>query len=117
MFKKLFAGLLFILFFSVSAFAIEFTADTISTYNGNKTSGKIYFKNEKFRMDMESPKEMIAITRLDKKLIWNIMPEEKMYMEFPIKQENKPPVQEKFENEIERKHIGDQGYSSEFWGD
>jgi outer membrane lipoprotein-sorting protein len=108
MFKKLFIGLLFILFISGSAFAIEFTADTISTYNGHKTSGKIYFKKDKTRMDMESPQEMIAITRLDKKLIWNIMPKEKMYMEFPLKQENKPLVQEKFEGEIERKYIGDE---------
>jgi hypothetical protein len=107
MLKKFFALLLFLLF-SGTALAFEFTADTIMTSKGVKTKGKIYFKADRFRMDMKAPEEMIMITRMDKKVIWNVMPREKMYMEMPFTMENKPVVEEKFEGEIERKHVGNE---------
>jgi hypothetical protein len=78
------------------------------TQGGYKTSGKIYFKADKFRMDMTSPENISAITRLDKKVVWNVMHDQKMYMEMPLNLKNKPMVEEKFEGEIERKHIGNE---------
>jgi outer membrane lipoprotein-sorting protein len=96
-----------VLLFSGAAFAAEFSADTIMTFKGQgKTTGKMYFKPDKFRMDMKSPEEMSAITRMDKKVVWNIMHEGKIYMEMPIDLKNKPMVEEKFQGEIERKQVG-----------
>jgi hypothetical protein len=108
MIKKFFAFLLFITLFSGMALAFEFSADTIMTAKGMQTKGKIYFKADRFRMDTKTPEEMIMITRIDKKIIWNIMPAEKMYMEIPFNLQNKPMVEEKFEGEIERKHVGNE---------
>ncbi|MBW2974230.1 DUF4412 domain-containing protein [Candidatus Woesearchaeota archaeon] len=108
MLRKLCALLLFVFLLSGVAFAIEFSADTVVTSNGMKTEGKIYYKVDKSRMDINSPEEMIVITRIDKKVMWNIMPGEKMYMEMPLNLENKPKVEEKIEGEIERKLIGNE---------
>ena len=109
MLKKFFVFSLFVFLLSGTCLAFEFSADTIMTYKGQgKTTGKIFYKSDKFRMDMESPQEMTTITRMDKKVIWNIMPAEKMYMELPFNMENKPRVEEKFEGEIERKHIANE---------
>jgi len=107
MVKKFFLLLVFVLLFSGTASAIEFSADTITTMKGGqKVAGKMYFKPDKFRMDMKTNEDMIMITRIDKKVIWNIMPKEKMYMEMPFDLKNKPKVEEKYPGEIERKEVG-----------
>jgi hypothetical protein len=59
-------------------------------------------------MDMKTPEEIILITRMDKKVMWNIIPKQKMYMELPLDMRNKPLVNEKIEGEIERKHVGNE---------
>jgi hypothetical protein len=90
-----------------AALATEFSADTVMTHEGGqKITGKIYFKPEMFRMDMKDMQDMSVITRLDKKVMWNIMRSEKMYMEMPLDLSTKPLVEEKFEGEIERKEAG-----------
>ena len=73
---------------------------------GQKMSGKMYFKPDKFRMEMKSNEEMVMITRIDKKVAWNVMMKQKMYMEMPFDLKNKPKVEEKFAGEIERKEVG-----------
>lgn len=109
MIKKFLTPLLFVFLLSGAALAFEFSADTITTHNGKgRTTGKIYYKADRFRMDMESPQKVSMITRMDKKVIWNIMHSEKMYMEMPFDLKNKPMVEEKFEGEIERKHVGNE---------
>lgn len=46
--------------------------------------GKIYVKGEKMRMDMTMEGEKTStITRIDKKIVWIIKHEDKMYMEMP----------------------------------
>jgi hypothetical protein len=105
--KRLCAVLALILLFAGTAGAMEFSADTIMTGKGDtKTTGKIFFKADRFRMDMKAPAEMSTITRLDRKVVWSIIPKEKMYMEIPFDLKNKPKVDEKMEGEIERKQVG-----------
>lgn len=60
---------------AASAAAMTFSADL---YSSDGHNGKIYMDTDKIRVET---KEMISITRQDKKLIWLLMPEEKMYME------------------------------------
>lgn len=99
----------FVLLFSLlagSAWALDFSADTVMTARGHKTTGKIYFKTDRFRMDMISPQAMTTITRMDKKIVWSVMPAEKMYMEIPFNPKNSPKVHEKVEGEIDRKLMG-----------
>lgn len=107
MLKKAIAIVLFVFLFAGTVSAIEFSADTISTFKGEQqVKGKMYYKPDRFRMDMKVHEEMIVITRIDKKVVWNIMTEEKMYMEMPFDLKNKPKVEDKFAGEIDRKEVG-----------
>jgi outer membrane lipoprotein-sorting protein len=107
MLKKLFLVLVLTVSFSGAALAIEFSADTVTTMQGGqKMSGKMYFRPDKFRMEMKSNEETVMITRIDKKVTWNVMTKQKMYMEMPFDLKNKPKVEEKFAGEIERKEVG-----------
>jgi outer membrane lipoprotein-sorting protein len=106
MMRRFFALLLFFLLLAGSAAAVDFSADMVMTTKDMKTTGKIYFERNKFRMDMQSPRKMTTITRLDKRVMWSIMPEERMYMEMPLNPKNSPAVEEKMRGEIERKLVG-----------
>lgn len=107
MLKKFFLVLLLTISFSGVASAIEFSADTVTTTkDGHKMAGKMYFKADKFRMDMKTNEDVTMITRIDKKVVWNVMTKQKMYMEMPIDLKNKPKVEEKYPGEIERKEVG-----------
>ena len=107
MLKKIFCVLFFISVFINSAFAMEFSADTVTTHKGGeKITGKLYYKPDRFRMEMKAHEDMIVITRTDKKVAWNIMPAMKMYMEMPFDLKNRPMVEDKFEGETERKLLG-----------
>lgn len=61
--------------FTTPASAMTFSADS---YNSDGQNGKIYMDTDKVRMET---REMISIIRQDKKLVWLLMPEEKLYME------------------------------------
>lgn len=111
MFKKVLSVLLFVIMLSGLASAMEFSADTVMTTKEGKMTGRMYFKADRFRMDMNTNGKqgngnMSTITRMDKKVIWSIMPPQKMYMEMPFNQQNRPKVEEKMEGEIERKQVG-----------
>jgi outer membrane lipoprotein-sorting protein len=106
MMKRFLIFLSFIFLFSGVASALEFSADTVMTTKGHKTTGKIFFSKDKMRMDMVSPQNMSMITRIDKKVAWKIMPKEKTYMEIPLNMKNKPMVEEKMQGEMERKLVG-----------
>jgi outer membrane lipoprotein-sorting protein len=86
------------------AYAFEFSADTVMTTEGHTMNGKMFSKGEKFRMEISTPENMIMITRMDKKVVWNIMPSQKMYMEMPVNPSNAPKTDIK--GELERKQVG-----------
>ncbi|OGW24079.1 MAG: hypothetical protein A2X59_06395 [Nitrospirae bacterium GWC2_42_7] len=99
-----FALLISVLLFSASAGALEFSADTVITAQGHKTQGKMYGKSDRFRMEISQPSRMIMISRVDKMLAWNIMPDQKIYMEFPLNPQDTPKTEIK--GEIDRKQVG-----------
>jgi len=97
-------GLITLLFvFGGIATAQDFSADMVSTTKGGVFTGKIYAAKEKTRMEMP---QAITITRMDKNVVWILMPEQKMYMEQPLKPENIVASTDKMPGEIERKHLG-----------
>lgn len=109
MFKQTTIVFLLILLASSTVFALEFSADSITTQKGGfQIKGKLFYKPDKFRMETQahSNMNMIVITRVDKKLAWNLMPDTKTYMEIPFDMQNKPKVNEKYEGEIDRKQVG-----------
>jgi hypothetical protein len=63
----------------------SFSADEIRTMRKEVTTGKIYASADAVRTEGERKgKKTISIMRLDKKVIWNLMPDQKMYTELPF---------------------------------
>ncbi|MBN1104671.1 MAG: DUF4412 domain-containing protein [Deltaproteobacteria bacterium] len=63
--------------------AADFSADFMATSpGGNEAKGKIYMQGNKTRMEPETADgKAVTISRPDKKVVWILMGEEKMYME------------------------------------
>jgi hypothetical protein len=63
--------------------AADFSADFVATSPGEKEGrGKIYMQGNKMRMEPETADgKAVTISRPDKKVVWILMEEEKMYME------------------------------------
>lgn len=100
----LFTLLVVFLCITVSSYALEYSADTIFTANGQKIYGKMYVKADRFRMEITKPQSMITITRMDKNIVWSIIPSEKMYIEMPFDPKTAPKT--KISGEIDRKLVG-----------
>lgn len=64
--------------FSGVCLAYSFSADVVTKADNEVMTGKMYMSNNKMRMDSA---DMISITRMDKKVIWIVMKQEKMYLE------------------------------------
>jgi outer membrane lipoprotein-sorting protein len=66
--------------------AAEFSAQMITRgAPPEETQGKIYFKGDKIRQEFGGGEEAhISILRFDKKVVWMVMPGQKMYMEMPL---------------------------------
>ncbi len=84
-------------------YAADFSADVITSAPGGSVAAKIYVSGDKSRMEAAG---VITISRMDKKVVWMLMPSQNMYMEQPINLHAAASVQEKVEGEIERKAEG-----------
>lgn len=104
---KTFAKYVFILscmfLFAASGYAADFSADMVSSSPQGTFTMKFYISGEKSRMEMD---QAVTISRMDKKVVWVLMPEQKMYMEQPIDPRSAASTQEKIEGEIDRKIEG-----------
>lgn len=61
---------------------VEYSADQIAGSEGGTVKSRVFHAPGKQRMDMEEGGgKQFIITRADRKLIWIVMPEQKMYME------------------------------------
>jgi outer membrane lipoprotein-sorting protein len=67
-------------------FAADFTGDLIVTDNGKiVVKGKVIMSKDKMRQEISSGEmDQVIIVRMDKKVIWMLMPDSKMYMEMPL---------------------------------
>lgn len=83
-------------------FAAEMSADMNSTSAGHTFRGKIFISGDKVRM--ENP-ETISISRMDKKVVWILMPKNMTYMEQPFDPSSSVATSSKVSGEIERKFI------------
>ena len=93
----------FIFFMATIVLAQDFSADMINTSKGGIFKGKIFIGKDKTRM--ETP-QSITITRMDRNVVWILMPKDKMYMEQPFDPGKVVAGSEKVSGEIERKLIG-----------
>lgn len=59
-----------------------FSADQVPTVLKKTTTGKVYATEKAMRIESEEKgKKSISIMRFDRKVMWVVMPEQKMYME------------------------------------
>ena len=86
----------------VQALAKDFSADVVGQSEEGAFQGKMYVQGKNVRMEME---QAITITRMDQKVVWMIMPSERMYMEHPIKPRD-VTASGAAEGEVERKPLG-----------
>ena len=93
--KRLFAPLVVVvatLLPAVAALAadrpnVEYSADQVIEAEAAAMKTRIYSTPTKERREMsQGGMNMIMIVRHDKKVIWNLMPEDKMYMEMAMKE-------------------------------
>ena len=71
----------FVLGAAACAFAAAFAADVVGQSQEGAINGKIYMQGGNVRMEMA---QAVTITRMDQKVVWIMMPSERMYMEQPL---------------------------------
>ena len=60
----------------------SFSADQVRTAGKRVTTGKVYGNEKALRIETEHRgRKSILITRLDRKVVWSLMPDQKMYAE------------------------------------
>ena len=79
-------SLSFVVALPTTAFCAEFSADLVMSGDGDEETGKIFVKGRLQRMELMEDGELLAIniSRPDKGVNWNLMPDEKMYMEMSL---------------------------------
>ena len=92
-----------VLLYAAAAYAVDFSADMIMSSRQSSMTAKLYVSDQKSRMEMPGT---ITISRIDKKVMWMLMPEQRMYMEHPLDMHTAMSTQEKVDGEIERKAEG-----------
>lgn len=92
---------------SVSAVGVsiasDFSADMISKSGEGTFQSRVFITNQKTRMESQ---DAVTISRLDKKVVWILMPQERMYMEQPFDDSKAVARSEKVDNEIGRTLVG-----------
>lgn len=96
-------SILLLLMFSGIAMAQGFSADIVSKAGDQVFTGKIYVAKDKMRMDTDMS---ISITRLDRRVIWILMPQEKMYMEKQLSPQTIIPGKDAMTDEVETTLLG-----------
>ncbi len=95
--------IIFLLSFFGSAVGQDFSANMISTTREGVQQGKVFVAKDKIRIEMMGS---VTISRQDKNVMWMLMPQERMYMELPLRPEDIVMTGDKIEGEISRRLIG-----------
>jgi len=91
----------------IAVAAQEFSADVLSTFKGQSVSSKMYFEKDKWRMESEMRgMKSVSIVRKDKNLMWNLMPDQKMYSEMAIPEQQMQGASKAVADELSRKKLG-----------
>jgi len=86
----------------------EFSADQILSGPAGEQKGRIYCQKDRWRVDLSHEgRPMIQVFRLDKKVVWMLIPEDKVYMEMPLFPDQVPWA-EKIPGEVGRKSLGEE---------
>ncbi|RJQ38134.1 MAG: DUF4412 domain-containing protein [Nitrospiraceae bacterium] len=88
-----------------------YSADIVTEASGMTNKSHMHVKGTKQRMEVSSEgQKVINIIRGDKKVMWMLMPDEKMYMEMPLNTQ-KEEITSKLNNpdvKVEKKFLSDE---------
>lgn len=110
------AGVVIFIFLCAGAWAAtpyvnNFSADVVNTSHGETHTSKIYSKDGKSRMEANAGgREMISISRPDKRVVWMLMPASRTYMEMPYNMQRKDIASQLNDPNVkpEKKFIGNE---------
>jgi hypothetical protein len=106
--RSIYCAILFVLAMALLAplsYAADFSASVVSTMRNKSTTAKMYVSGDKSRMEMTGA---IAINRLDKKVVWMLMPQQNMYMEQQLDLSTAASIKDKVVGETSRKVVGNE---------
>jgi hypothetical protein len=83
--------------------AAEFSAVMVQKIPSGDVEAKVFVKGDKVRVETA---EGITITRMDRGVVWVLMPSENMYMETAINREQMHIASKTISGETERQHLG-----------
>ncbi len=103
--KRFCAVVLAVFFLSIVNFsyAQEFSSNIVTKTKDGVTNGKFYVSKDRLRLEIEPA---VTVTRIDKKIVWMILPEQKTYLEMPMESQDMVPTLERVPGEKKRTVIG-----------
>jgi hypothetical protein len=97
--------------------AAEFTAKMVLTDGGKAMPGKIYVKGDKMRQEFtDEHGQSITIVRKDRKVVYVVIPQDKIYVEMPLKKEMPGQFLHFPDKTLKKQKVGSEtvsGYSTE----
>ena len=88
---------------AAACYAEDFSADMVTYAEQGSFRAKIFLSGEKSRIEMPGA---VTISRMDKKAVWVLMPDQKMYIEQPFDPRSAMGMRDKISGEVERKPEG-----------
>lgn len=94
-------------FMAGPAWALEFSADQVTSANGKTHIANIFYRDDRWRLEhQETGPVNVTIVRKDKQVMWLLLSRLKHFKEIPYDSAQAPKVQERLEGEISRDRIG-----------
>lgn len=85
--------------------AQEFSADVIIINQAQRLDGKVFIKHGNIRQEINTPVgKSVHIVKIDEKVMWMLMPREKMYVEMPL--DLRSAMAKEVPGEMERELVG-----------
>ena len=92
---------------SASAWALEFTADRITTIDGRTGKDALFYRDNMWRLEHHAGGPVtVSIVRKDKRIVWLLLSRVRHFKTVPYSGEQDPMVTEKLEGEVSREEIG-----------
>ncbi|MEW6544265.1 MAG: hypothetical protein AB1411_11710 [Nitrospirota bacterium] len=90
-----------------TVWALEFTADQITRFNGHSRKANIYYRDDRWRLEHQDLGPVnVTIVRKDKQVMWLLLSRMKHFKTVPYDPEQAPKVSERLEGEVAREEIG-----------
>ena len=104
MIRSISIAVMFACLLALAAAAADFSAEMVArSGKGREMTSKMYFTGQKMRTEAMGS---VSIMRMDKNLMWNIMPGQKVYMEMKIPTQSRAGMSNKAPGELKREKLG-----------